>query len=93
MARITPNSLIEAIEGSHEFSLGEIERCLELPFGTLKAWKKKKTLPKTSMALLRVVHAFPWVINVAANRFSEASANYYAGTAMLEIMKKKAGVT
>ncbi len=45
------------------------ERALDLPARTVSRWKSGDT-SSASVALLRVVHAFPWLLEVADARFS-----------------------
>lgn len=53
-----------------------IERCLELPFGTFSKWEKRNTkkIPKDGQALLKMINAFPWLIEVADAKFDEFEA-------------------
>lgn len=56
-------------------SLTSIERALEIPFRTLAKWKNKIT--KTSaagIALLRFIRLFPWLIDVAENKYDPKKA-------------------
>jgi hypothetical protein len=46
-----------------------IERALDLPFGFLSD-KKNLKLPETK-ALLKIIKAFPWMINVADHNFDK----------------------
>lgn len=56
-------------------SLTSIERALEIPFRTLSKWKNKIT--KTSaagIALLRFIRLFPWLLDVAENKYDPKKA-------------------
>jgi transposase-like protein len=56
-------------------SLTSIERALEIPFRTLAKWKNKIT--KTSaagIALLRFIRLFPWLLDVAENKYDPQKA-------------------
>jgi hypothetical protein len=56
-------------------SLTSIERALEIPFRTLAKWKNKRS--KTSaagIALLRFIRLFPWLIDVAENKYDPKKA-------------------
>lgn len=57
-------------------SLVGIERALELPFRTLNRWKSGD-FSASSVALLRILRTYPWVINVADEKFSNKAASYY----------------
>lgn len=50
-------------------SMSFFERVFELPFRTLTRWKSGD-FSATSLALLRIVKTFPWIAEVAEERFS-----------------------
>lgn len=54
--------------------LVRIERALELPFRTLNRWKSGD-FSSASIALLRILKTYPWIIDVADHKFSKASAS------------------
>jgi transposase-like protein len=59
----------------NKLSMTSIERALEIPFRTLAKWKNKIT--KTSaagIALLRFIRLFPWLIDVAENKYDPKKA-------------------
>lgn len=59
--------LVETLE--HRTSLTSIERILELPLGETSArWKKGEATPE-ELALLRVLVAFPWILDMAEDGF------------------------
>lgn len=70
-------------------SLTSIERALEIPFRTLAKWKNKIT--KTSaagIALLRFIHLFPWLLEVAENKYDPQKAeNIMINNAIEKISK------
>jgi transposase-like protein len=75
-------------------SLTSIERALEIPFRTLAKWKNKTT--KTSaagIALLRFIRLFPWLLEVAENKYDPQKAeNIMVNNAidkLSEIMRNK----
>jgi len=53
--------------------LVRIERALELPFRTLNRWKSGD-FSSASIALLRILKTYPWIIDVADHKFSKASS-------------------
>jgi transposase-like protein len=71
--RSVENILKHFIENKR--SLTSIERALEIPFRTLAKWKNKIT--KTSAAgivLLRFIRLFPWLLDVAENKYDPQKA-------------------
>lgn len=54
----------------NKISLSSIERALELPQRTLTKWKSKAANPSsTGIALLKFLRVFPWLLDVAENKF------------------------
>lgn len=54
----------------NKISLSSIERALELPQRTLTKWKSKAANPSsTGIALLKFLRVFPWLIDVAENKY------------------------
>lgn len=68
----TPRVLIDELLATA--SAADIERVLELKFGTLSKWRKQNRAPADGLALLRILNAFPWLINVAEDRFRDTDA-------------------
>jgi len=70
-------------------SLTSIERALEIPFRTLAKWKNKIT--KTSaagIALLRFIRLFPWLLEVAENKYNPQKAeNIMLKNSMQELQR------
>lgn len=70
-----------------------IERALSLKIGTVAKWKLGEILPE-EMALLRIIHMFPRILEVADHRFDSGVARAMviamAGEAMLAEAKRKA---
>lgn len=64
-----------AVEEEHRTN---VERTLGMPFGYLK--DKRHLKSKTTQALLKILHQFPWMLNVAA-------ANYDPKVAKREMVK------
>lgn len=54
---------------SRGFTHAAIERALELPDRAVSNWKCKEAVSSSSRALLRILRAFPWVIDVADKNF------------------------
>lgn len=56
--------------GLNKISMAAIERALELPQRTLTKWKNGRTKPSaTVIALLKFLRLFPWLLEVAENKF------------------------
>lgn len=73
-------------------SLMSIERVLEIPFRTLAKWKNQIT--KTSaagIALLRFIRLFPWLIDVAENRYDPKKAENIMLNNAIEKLSKITG--
>lgn len=52
-----------------------IERALNIPQRTFSKWKNKKTKPSApAIALLKFLDIFPWLIDVADNKFNKNAA-------------------
>ena len=62
--------------------LVRIERALEIPFRTMNRWKSGD-FSAPSIALLRILKTYPWIINVAEDRFSKESSTKYLYSAGL----------
>ena len=57
------------------YSFSAIERALEIPQRTLSKWKSTNTKPSAAVvALLKYLHLFPWLIEVAEQKFDYPSA-------------------
>ncbi|CEM60473.1 hypothetical protein DWQ65_07430 [Treponema phagedenis] len=56
-----------------------IERALNIPQRTFSKWKTGKTKPSaTAVALLKLLRLFPFLIDIADNKYDEELANRYA---------------
>jgi hypothetical protein len=59
----------------NNYSFAGIERALEIPQRTLSRWKNKTTKPSApSIALLKFLRLFPWLIEVAEQRYDYSKA-------------------
>ena len=58
-----------------EFGYTSIERCLQLPFGTLKKFEKSKRIPADAQALLRIIYTCPFMLEVADNNYSQKASD------------------
>ena len=56
-------------------SMAMFERVFELPTRTMTRWKSGD-FSASVLALLRLVTTYPWLINVAENKFDRKQANY-----------------
>lgn len=73
-------------------SLTSIERALEIPFRTFAKWKNKIT--KTSaagIALLRFIRLFPWLLDVAENKYDSKKAENIMLNNAIEKLSKITG--
>ncbi|OGD16935.1 hypothetical protein A2V47_05930 [Candidatus Atribacteria bacterium RBG_19FT_COMBO_35_14] len=53
-----------------KMSMSSIERALEIPQRTLTKWKNRTTAPSSSgVALVRLIKLFPWLLEVAENKY------------------------
>ncbi|MFT4579553.1 MAG: hypothetical protein ACI8PD_002220 [Nitrospinales bacterium] len=61
------------------FSLAHIERSLTLPQRTISRWKAagdtEKEISAAGIALLRAIHTYPWMLNVADKGFRKVDAD------------------
>lgn len=71
-------ALIESLNNEYHLSMAYIERAFELPGRTLTRWKSGD-FSAVSLALLRTVQTYPWIVKVAENRFDPN----YAKTSVL----------
>lgn len=53
----------------HGYNFSSLERALELPQRTLTKWKNTGKTSAAGLTLLRFLRLFPWLIEVADNRF------------------------
>lgn len=82
---------ISSLEGKYSFS--EIERAFGLPQRTLSKYKNKTKNPSASaVALMRLLHVFPWLVLVASTGYSQPLA-YKIVTKALEKKAKGNGVS
>lgn len=61
--------MLDELLNANKYSYAEIERSLELPNRLVSNWKKKAKVVRGSLALLRVIRAFPWIIDVAKRHY------------------------
>jgi hypothetical protein len=67
-------SLIETLFEDKNFSMAYFERAFELPIRTVTRWKGGD-FSAAAIALLRTVRTYPWIVEVAANRFEPRVAH------------------
>lgn len=56
------------------YSMAAIERALELPWRTLSRWKSGKGISAVGLALLRTLATYPWILEVAEQKFDPMAA-------------------
>jgi len=67
-------SMLEEFSGN-SISYSAAERVLGLPQRTLSKWKNKSVIPSAgATALMRYLHLFPWLLDVADNKFEKKGA-------------------
>ena len=70
------------------YSLAAIERALELPQRTISRWKSSTDLSSMGVALLRIISTFPWILQVAENKYKPAFAKrIYLNNAIPELLE------
>jgi len=73
-----PN-MVDALT-SNGLTLAKIEHSLDLPERTLSRWKNSAKLSKESIALLRILRTYPWIIQVADRKYEP---NYAQGQVII----------
>jgi hypothetical protein len=68
-------------------SMAMFERVFELPSRTLTRWKNGD-FSSSTLALLRIVATYPWMINVAENKFERNYANFILIRVGIEELEK-----
>ena len=71
----------------NKVSMSSIERALEIPQRTLAKWKNKRSKTSSAgIALLRFIRLFPWLLEVAENKYDYQKAeNIQISNAIQEI--------
>jgi transposase-like protein len=73
----TVSSIIDEFCARMNTSLAGIERALELPQRTLVKWKRRAVAPSAAgVALLKVIHTYPWVMEVAQSGYDPLYSRY-----------------
>lgn len=67
------NSMLEDLLDAG-IKMSYLERTLDLPTRTVSRWKSGES-SAASVALLRAIHAFPWILDVADANFDKKYAN------------------
>jgi len=65
--------MAETLSEKKHVSMAYIERAFELPVGTVARWKQGK-FSASSLALMRTVFIYPFLVNVAASGFDSRVA-------------------
>ena len=68
-------------------TMAMFERVFELPSRTLTRWKNGD-FSSSTLALLRIVATYPWIISVAENRFERNHANFILIKVGIEELEK-----
>ena len=87
LKRTAVNNILETFV-KNKISLSAIERALELPQRTLSKWKNGVTNPSASgTALMKFLWLYPWLLEVAENRYDYAKAQrIHISSALGEVM-------
>ncbi|MEI6262953.1 MAG: hypothetical protein WCR46_24025 [Deltaproteobacteria bacterium] len=82
-------SILDGFTGN-KVSLSSIERALELPQRTLTKWKNGASSPTSAgITLLKFIKLFPWLLEVAENKFDyEISQKIFIGNAFQKMINK-----
>lgn len=67
--------LIEDIQKLNGLKLAYVERAFELPQRTISS-KWRSGVSASGLALLRIISAMPWIVNIADNKFTESAIGY-----------------
>lgn len=75
----------------NKMSMSSIERALEIPQRTLTKWKNSVNNPSsTGIALMRFITLFPWLLEVAENKYNYIEAQkIHINTAIEELLHKR----
>lgn len=66
-----------------------IERALNIPQRTFSKWKNKKTKPSApAIALLKFLDIFPWLVDIADNKFDKIAAENILLKYVCDLVKK-----
>lgn len=73
----------------NKISMSSIERALEMPQRTLAKWKNKGSKTSSAgIALLRFIRLFPWLLEVAENKYDyQRAENIQINNAIQEIQR------
>lgn len=66
-------NILENFQKQH-YNFSAIERALEIPQRSLSKWKSASKPSASAVALLKYLHLFPWLIEVAEHKFDFNSA-------------------
>ena len=76
---------------NNKMSMSSIERALEMPQRTLTKWKNSTNYPSSAgIALMRLIKLFPWLLEVAENKYNYIEAQkIHINTAIEELLHKR----
>ncbi|MBU1345047.1 MAG: hypothetical protein KKE44_22215 [Proteobacteria bacterium] len=85
---ISVKNILESFQRNN-YSFSGIERALEIPQRTFSKWKTSNNKPSASVvALLRYLHLFPWLIEVAERKYDPVEAQrIHVGDALQKFVK------
>jgi len=75
----------------NKMSMSSIERALEMPQRTLTKWKNSTNYPSSAgIALMRFIKLFPWLLEVAENKYNYNEAQkIHINTAIEKLLLKR----
>jgi len=75
----------------NKISMSSIERALEMPQRTLTKWKNSTNYPSSAgIALMRFIKLFPWLLEVAENKYDYNEAQkIHINTAIEKLLLKR----
>lgn len=74
--------LIDDLIEKEGLKLSYIERAFELPQRTISS-KWRGGISSSGLALLRIIKAMPWIVNIADNKFSPSAISYEVGNLLI----------
>lgn len=92
LSALKSDAIVNILEdfSQNKISLSSMERALELPQRTLTKWKNKASNPSSSgIALLKFLRIFPWLLQVAENKYDYTLAQKIHMTAAFNEMIKQ----
>lgn len=87
--KVLSGTLIEKIK-VNGLSMAYVERAFELPIRTLNRWKSAGETSAASLAFLRLISTYPWLVDVADCKFDQRAAGLILWREALKAMSQYA---